>query len=327
MKKLLLTTLTLCSYITTQVSFAGGAQPPVQPQGAAETHYLRNGILCLFAVPVLVGTIKAYKEVKTPKIRVGVVSLKGVVMDSEPVVKELTKLFEDKTIHMILIKCNCPGGAVGSSQHIFQEILQLKKLHAKPIITFVENVCASGAYYIASATDAIIAAPSSEIGSIGVVGGYLKYHKLISQLGIEYEQTTAGICKGENQFTETTEVQRENNRALVDNMYEQFKRDVASQRSKLSEDTNKWAEARVFTGEQALELGLIDRLGSQSTVVSIIRNTFKSTARIDWIEKKETLLEKLIGQTAAVEESLVKSTVNSVCSTLESRYEQRMLRI
>src|SRR3990167_9141939 len=120
-----------------------------------------------FAPPVFKSIRKQWLDYVEPKNKIGLVVMNSVINSSSSWNKQLTKFFKDPEIKAILIKMDSPGGAAGSSQAIFQEILTLKQQYPKPIVTYFENMCASGGYYIACTTDHIVATSSALVGSIG----------------------------------------------------------------------------------------------------------------------------------------------------------------
>ena len=124
-------------------------------------------ILLQIAPPLLQSIKQRYTKLLEPRSQVGYLSIKGLLYDSAHYTKHLKKFFENQDIKAIVLKIESPGGASGTAESIAHEIDLLKKEHPKPIITYSENICASGGYYIAAATDYIIAAPSTLIGSIG----------------------------------------------------------------------------------------------------------------------------------------------------------------
>ncbi|MFC1842562.1 signal peptide peptidase SppA [Candidatus Dependentiae bacterium] len=241
-----------------------------------------------FAPPLVKSIKKQYERMIVPKARVGLIKIKGILYNSDRYNKYLNKFFKDPKIKAILIKMDCPGGASGTAQSIYQEILSLKKKYNKPIVTLVENMCASGGYYIACATDHIIAPPSAVIGSIGTAFQYLfQLKEFIQSYKIGYKALTAGKYKtATDPFVDITEDQEKMLQGVLKSSYNQFTQDVSKSRKLTINDKNKWAEGRLFTGSQALSLGLIDAVGSPYTAIKVIREK----ALID--EKEEILWVK-----------------------------------
>lgn len=242
---------------------------------------------------MVIQTIKKnYGTLFEPKTQVGSMTIKSL-SSSRTICKQLKKFFEDSDIKAIVLVMDCPGGTSGTSQAIFQELKLLKNQHVKPVIVWVENVCASGGYYIASAADHIIATPSSFIGSIGAYIPLYQAKELLNTLKVEYDPVVAGEYKlSGDPLSKTSAQQRAMLQELTKNTYEQFVKDVASSRPQLSlSKADEWAQGRIFTGLQALEKGLIDELGSWSTIESALKQKIAVTGTLEYVhaEKSSTL--------------------------------------
>jgi len=217
---------------------------------------------------------------------VGILPIKGSIMDAGYYIKQLNAYYKDEHIKAVLLKMDSPGGASGSSQLIYTQILALKEQYPhKPIITMVENSCASGAYYIACATDYIIAPPSSIIGSIGVrLENLFQLHELLKKYDIGYEIIKSGKYKAtSNPFTTLTEEDKTLLQSLTDNCYEQFTHDVAQRRKLSLNSIADWADGKIFTGNQALKLRLIDQIGSYYHAEHILKDKARIETDIRWV--------------------------------------------
>ncbi len=187
---------------------------------------------------------------------------------------------------------DCPGGAAGTSQAVFGELTYLKQQHPhKPVVVYVENVCASGAYYIASPCDWIIANGSSFIGSIGVYIAAPRLKEFINQFKIEYPITKTGKYKTTlNPFTDSSQDEQSLLQELCNDTYTQFVEDVAKSRPVLAiKDADKWANGRIFTGKQALEMKLIDQIGSLSHAELQLRERahIPASQEIQWVKAEQ----------------------------------------
>lgn len=244
--------------------------------------------IALQFAPTIIKNVKdKFSNIAENKTKVAIVSLEGAISDSEKTIKKLRKYFEDKDIKAIVFKIDSPGGASGSSQDIFYEILSLKEQYNKKIISFVQNMAASGGYYVATATDHIIATPSAFIGSIGSYIAFPAIKNFIEQFKLKYEIIKSGDYKtAANPFAELTPEQRQMFQELSDNVYHQFIKDVAAQRKSLPNDYKEWANGKIFTGEQAFKMGLIDELGSHSTVVKALKELAGIEGKIEWVKAK-----------------------------------------
>lgn len=299
---------------------------------ARVTDYLKNIffilILLQIAPPIIQGFIKNYTHLLEPQTKVAYLPIKGILYDSTHYVHYLRKYFKDNDIKAILLRIECPGSAAATGEIIAHEIELLKKEFPKPIITLCENICTSGAYYIASSTDHIIAAPSTFVGSIGSTIPYqFRFDKLIKQYNIEYKDISSGEYKNcTDPFVETTPEQLKMLQNLSDDSYQNFVEHVAQHRHKLSkEKAQEWANGKIFTGNQGLKIGLIDQIGSQSDAIAKIKELAIVVGEIEWVkpEPKGGLLS-LFGADredgTELQSSLLHSTLDSVCSYLETRY-------
>lgn len=239
--------------------------------------YLKNIFWVLlilqFAPSIFKSLSKQWSDHVEPKNKVGLIVMNCVINGSSNVNKQLTKLFKDPEIKAILIKIDSGGGAAGSSQAIFQEILQLKAQYPKPIVAYAENICASGAYQVATATDHIVATGSALVGSIGAkFSTIFKLKELAQNYKIQPHAIASGDCKNcLDPFVDFTDEQKKMLQAMVNDCYEQFMQDVAKQRHLNMTDKVHWAEGKVFTGNEALRLKLIDEVGNQTTAMNFIK--------------------------------------------------------
>lgn len=251
-------------------------------------------LIITLAKPVYKG-IKARLE---PHTQIGYVAIEGFLSSSDGIVHQLRTLFKEEEVKAIVLKIESPGGASGTSQAIFNEIIELKKEFPKPCIALVENLCTSGAYWIACATDHIIASPVALIGSIGTSFPFrFKLKEFITQYKIGYEETKAGDFKSlTDPFIDTTTAQKALLQELCDNTYQEFITNVAQCRSKLAASNSAdWANGKVFIGKSAHKLGMIDELGSLSTAIAWIKAKALVEGKIEWISPEQpSLIEKLI---------------------------------
>ena len=268
------------------------------------TTYLKNIFFILlilqFTPPILQNLSKQYNKLYENKTQVGVIEIKGTLYSAKKHVKHLKEFFENKDIKAILLKMDCPGGSAGTSQAIYSEILALKEQNgSKPVIALVENMCASGGYYVASAADYIVASPSSMVGSIGVYIAHPQFKDFIEQFKVKYSVTKSGLYKtAGDPLTELTEPAKEMFQNLTNNVYEQFVSDIKSRRPKLAAlDEKSWAEGRILTGNEALKVGLIDAVGSYSHAVKAIKDKAIIEGEIEWVKppKKSNLWKVLVG--------------------------------
>ena len=265
--------------------------------------YLKNIffilILLQIAPPLIKGIKKQYSKLLEPRTKVASIRIKGVITSSGKHRKYLAKYFKDKDIKAVMLRIESPGGAAGSGQNLYQDLLTLKQEYPKPVVVLVENICASAAYYIASAADWIIVAPSSLVGSIG---GYLapqfKVKDLLKSWNIDVNVIGAGKYKTVgNPFTPSTPEGIALLQSVVDDTYEQFTTDIATARKLSLKKADQWANGKIFTGKQALGHKLVDQLGSYFDAVSWIKKHAGIKKEIEWIKPpKASIWKKLIGE-------------------------------
>jgi protease-4 len=298
------------------------------------TNYLKFAATLIFIVILLKPFISAFsKSISnfiSPKARVGVISLNGGILHGSSYTHQLKEFFKDPSIKAIVLKIESPGGSAGASQAIYEEIKQYKKEYKKPIISFVENICASGAYYIAAATDHIVATPSAFIGSIGVYIAYPELKEFINQFKITFAITKTGEYKaiGNPLAEKASPEQKAFLQSLTNDTYQQFIQDVSSCRKQLTlNQAKEWAEGKIFTGRQAEKIGLIDEIGSFSALEAAIKkHAALETEEIEWIKyhKKQSLLMSLLGFDGEEDEDAEpgSSLAQSFCRTLINSIEK-----
>jgi len=196
------------------------------------------------------------------------VDLDGVILDPNEVVDELRKFAEDDSIKAIIIHVNSPGGGVAASEEIYREVKRVRDEKHKRIVASIETVGASGAYYVSSATNKIYADSGSVVGSIGVIAEWVNYGDLMRWAKLKPEILKVGEFKDTGDPTrELTPAERQYMQGLIDNMYRQFVQAVADGRHSKVSDIKPIADGRVWTGEQALSMHLIDQIGDFRTAV------------------------------------------------------------
>jgi protease-4 len=205
--------------------------------------------------------------------KIGVIDVDGVIMSAEQTEADLQKFEDDDSIKAIVLHINSPGGGAAASQEIYSELMRLRHDHKKPIVSSVETVGASGAYYIASATDRIYANGASVVGSIGVIAEWVNYGGLMQWAKLKPVTMQAGRLKSAGTPTrDPTPEETAYMQALIDNMYGQFVHDVSVARNIPEPELKELATGQVWTGAEAIPLHLIDREGT-------FRDCLRDTAR------------------------------------------------
>ncbi|MDE1156572.1 MAG: signal peptide peptidase SppA [Acidobacteriaceae bacterium] len=193
---------------------------------------------------------------------IAVVEINGVITDADKLDKQLEKFGNEDDVKAILLRINSPGGGAAASQEIYHEVLHIRTDKHKYVAASVESVGASGAYYIASACDKIYANQASVVGSIGVIMQWTNYGELLHWAKMKNITISKGELKDAGDPTrELTPKEEAYFQGLVDNMYGQFVHDVALGRHTTENKILPLATGQVWTGQQALPLGLIDAEG------------------------------------------------------------------
>ncbi len=201
--------------------------------------------------------------------RIGVVDLDGVILDSTTVVGQLKKFGDDDSIKAIIIHVNSPGGGVAASEEIYSEVKRIRDEKKKRIVSSISTVGASGAYYVSSATNKIYADNGSVVGSIGVISEWVNYGDLMRWAKLKPEVLTVGEFKDTGDPSrEMTPSERAYLQSLIDNMYGQFVQAVADGRHAKVEDIKAIANGKVWTGQQALSMHMIDQVADFEAAVN-----------------------------------------------------------
>jgi protease-4 len=249
--------------------------------------------------------------------KIGVVDLEGVIVDPGVIVPQLKKFGDDDSIKAIIIKVNSPGGGVAASEEIYRAVKRVRDEKHKRIVASISTVGASGAYYVSSATNKIYADNGSIVGSIGVIMEWLNYGDLLRWAKLKQEILRVGEFKDTGDPTrELTPAERAYLQSLADNMYLQFVKAVAEGRGAKVEDIKAIANGKVWTGEEALSMHLIDQIGDFQAAVDdtakavgikgepvLVRPELERKTVLDllfgdvsqWLPTKEKLMENQMG--------------------------------
>ena len=201
--------------------------------------------------------------------RIGVVDLDGVILSPQPVVGQLKKFADDSSIKAIIIHVNSPGGGVAASEEIYREVKRIRSEKKKRIVVSIETVGASGAYYVASASDKIYADQGSIVGSIGVIAQWVNYGDLLKWAKLKDVVIKTGEFKDTgNPARDLTPNEQAYMQALIDNMFGQFVQAVSEGRGMKFEEVKSIANGKVWTGEQAMSMKLIDGVGDFEAAVA-----------------------------------------------------------
>lgn len=236
----------------------------------------------------------------TFKEKIGVLTLEGPIVDSKELIEDLLEMAKDRHIKAIVLRIDSPGGGVGPSQEIYKEILRCRE--TKPIVVSMGSLAASGGYYVASAGNKILASPGTITGSIGVIAEFVNFQGLLEKIGIDFQVIKQGEFKDVGSpHRGLTEREREMLSKVMEDIHKQFVGDVAKARGLDKEKVLEIADGRIFSGREAVELGLVDELGNFQDAVSSAKELagIKGEPELVYPKKRNRFL------TALLEESLM----------------------
>jgi protease IV len=235
--------------------------------------------------------------------KIGVVDLEGVIIDPATVVQQLKKFGDDDSVKAIILHVNSPGGGVAASEEIYRAVKRVRDEKKKHIVADIETVGASGAYYVASATNKIYADEGSIVGSIGVISEWVNYGDLLHWAKLKAIVMKAGEFKDTgNPTREMTPAEQHYLQSLIDNMHGQFIQAVADGRKMKFQDVKAIADGKVWTGQQAASMKLIDQVADFQAAV---KDTAKSVGisgeptLVRPEKERKTVLDLLFGDVSA----------------------------
>lgn len=243
---------------------------------------------------------------------IAIVEVKGPIFDSAPTIEKLEKYRKNNSVQAIILRIDSPGGAVAPSQEIYAEV---KKVVAqKKVIVSMGAVAASGGYYIAAPATRIIANPGTITGSIGVLMEHVEIDDLLKWAKVSAEILKAGELKDiGSAFRKMKPEEREVLQSILQNMHLQFLKAVSEGRKIPLEEMKKIGNGKVFTGEQALEIKLVDQLGNLEDAIEVAKNLagIKGEPKIIKPEKSKSLLKAvLLGEEEETRQLLEKFMAN-----------------
>ncbi len=228
------------------------------------------------------------------------IELKGAILDANAIRKQIEQISKYPTIKGVLLVIDSPGGAVGASVEIADLI---KDLNAKiPVVAHAQGTMASGAYYAGAYARKIYANRGSLVGSIGVIFAGGNIEELLGKIGYKPSVLKAGEYKEIGvPYRAWSEKEREFLQNLINEEYDIFVSDMVEARGLKREDSFKFAEGKIFTAQSALELGLIDALGSQQNAIDELKNLSK-VKQERWLQKDkfESFMDSLVQSSASL---------------------------
>lgn len=260
--------------------------------------------ICLISVPVSMfvhrdegsksdesSDSSQFKSLMSMRDRISVIRLSGMIVDKDQssllaqigsctsAKKALRKALKDDHVKAVLLRINSPGGTVATSQELQEAVLAVREA-GKPVVASMGDVAASGGYYVASAADKIIAEPGTITGSIGVIINLVNLQGIEEKLGIKPAVVKSGQFKDVGSPNRPITAEEENLlKSIIMDSYDQFINAVATGRKMPLETVRKLADGRVYSGRQALKVGLIDELGGYEAALkrtqTLARERFK----------------------------------------------------
>jgi len=257
-------------------------------------------ILALFIISAMLSL--------SPSERIAVIEIHGVIKNPKEYLNSIKEISEDSSVKGVIVRIDSPGGSVGSSQEIHDSLIKLSK--KIPTVASIVDIGASGGYLIACGTSYIFANAGSITGSIGVISQYYNFSKLIKFLKFDIEVIKSGEMKDLSSPTRSlNNKEKKLLNLLVSDIHQQFKKSVADRRGLTEDESNLVSDGRVFSGNQALELKLIDKIGGlEAAIIYIKREVEIEDLSIEYYPKKEEkLLDRII---PSIDNSAITNMLN-----------------
>ncbi len=241
--------------------------------------------------------------------KIAIVEIKGVITQSSGIIEEINQYQEDEGVKAIILRIDSSGGGVGPAQEIHREIVKAKA--KKKVVTSMGSVAASGGYYVACASDLILANPGTITGSIGVLMEFTNIEELFKKIGIKGVILKSGEHKDiGSPFREMTPEDKKVIQAVIDDVHQQFIQAVAEGRKMDRAKVMQIADGRILTGEQAKQLGLVDQIGN-------LQDAIDRTAKLVGIVGKPNIIYPK--RRFSIWELLVRETTSAILDILNER--------
>lgn len=199
---------------------------------------------------------------------IAVVEIKGPIEETAEVIKDIKDYRDASHVKAIILRVDSPGGAVGSSQEVYDEVIKTKAV--KPVIVSFGNVAASGGYYVAASASKIVSNPGTITGSIGVITQFFQVDEVLKKFNLKWEIIKSGPNKDiGSPLRSMTPEEKKLIQSMVSDVYDQFVTAVAEGRGLKKEDVVQFADGRIFSGKKAKELGLVDELGGIEKAIEV----------------------------------------------------------
>ncbi|MFZ5862774.1 MAG: signal peptide peptidase SppA [Nitrospirota bacterium] len=230
-------------------------------------------VFLILAAAFFLGTYLTARLVERPASaanQIALVRVEGVILDADEPVEQLRDFAENEAIRAILIRIDSPGGAVVPSQEIYDQVRKIRAHGRQKVVVSMGSVAASGGYYIASASDRIVANPGTLTGSIGVILEMPNFEELMKKIGVDNTVVKSGAHKDLiSPFRKLGDEERAILQQVMDDVHDQFIQAVADGRGLDKDAVTAIADGQVFTGRQAKDKGLVDEIGSFEDAITI----------------------------------------------------------
>ncbi len=246
----------------------------------------KNWFLWLLVGLIILSLIESLRTNKlTPKL--AIVRIEGTITDSKVYTETIDQFAKNPTVRGLLIEINSPGGGIVPTDEIYKSIQRFKE-SKKPVVAYLSSVAASGGLYAACAADYIVAHPLTLTGSIGTIIEYPVVKKLMDKIGVEMVVLKSGQVKDiASPFKELTKEERAILQNIIEQGYNNFVKIVSEARNIPVDSVLKFADGRVFTGQEAYKLGLVDTLGDIKTARDKLIKMAKLKEPVSFIEKRK----------------------------------------
>ena len=264
--------------------------------------FLRRIALGIFVVALVVALFRWLDSASgagwLSRDLVAVVWVEGEIYESNEIVETLDDLADNDAVDAVVVRVDSPGGAVAPSQEIYDAVGRVRE--KKPVVASLGSIAASGGYYVAAACDAIVANAGTLTGSIGVLMELPNVEELMRKLGVSGQILKAGQHKDiGSPIRAMTPEEREIMQGLLSNVHDQFVAAVAKGRKVEVGVIRPIADGRVFTGEQAQKLGLVDKLGGLQDAVALAgerAGIVGKPSRLEYREGEESWVWRMVGR-------------------------------
>lgn len=268
----------------------------------------KKTVIGILVVIFLIYLYITSKESREPKV--AIIKVQDTIMDYMDTVESIAKVQKDDSVKAVVLVVDSPGGAVGASQEIYRSLEKLRE--KKPIVVSMGNVAASGGYYISSAANVIYANPGTITGSIGVIIQQVDISEILNKIGVKVNTVKSGENKDILYPNKSlTPQQRKILEDTVMDVYEQFLDAIVKYRKISKEKLRQYADGRVFSGKQAKDIGLVDKLGNIQDAIKEAKNLAKlpEDAPVVEVAPAKSLLDELMKSKLGINQSFTKSGI------------------